>query len=131
MENSESGFRGDPCQYGISNIRTDNNTTNNVYGNSNTNFANVLNSYNNNINVGISEESLRIQTWLSPLEPYRRHQDVSRRRLDGVGNWVLQRDEFELWSKSLDRTVNSTLLCYGGQGVGETYIRCKSIPQKP
>ena len=91
----------------------------------------LLSAGYNNINVGISEESLRIQTWLSPLEPYRRHQDVSRRRLDGVGDWVLQRDEFESWRKSLDRSMNSTLLCYGGQGVGKTYIRYKSIHQKP
>jgi len=113
----------DPCQYGISNTRTDNNTSNSIHGNSNQNIGNVLNSYNHTINVGVSEESLRIQAWLSPLEPHARHQDVGNRRLDGVGDWVLRRDEFESWSKSQDSSVNSTLLCCGGQGTGKTYIR--------
>ena len=125
MGNRESSLSSDPFQnsIGISHPRTDNRTTNNVHGNSNTNFANVLNSYNNTINVGVSEESLRIQTWLSPLEPHARHQDVRSRRLDGVGDWVLQKDEFESWCKSQDGSANPTLLCYGGQGAGKTYIR--------
>ena len=112
-----------PCQYGISQNRIDNNTTNNVYGSSNTNFANVSNSYNHTINVGVSEESLRIQAWLSPLEPHARHQDVRNRRLDGVGDWVLRRNEFESWHKGQDSSADPTLLCYGGEGAGKTYIR--------
>jgi len=113
----------DPCQYGISNTRTDNNTSNSIHGHSNQNIGNVLNSYNHTINVGIGEESLRIQTWLSPLEPHARHQDVRNRRLDGVGDWVLEKDEFESWRKSQDGSVNRTVLCYGDQGAGKTYIR--------
>ena len=126
-----SSLTRDPFQYGISHTRTDNNTTHNVHGSSNTNFANVSNSYNNTINVGVDEESLRIQAWLSPLEPYARHQDVSNRRLDGVGDWVFQKNEFESWHGSQDSSVNPTLLCYGGQGVGKTYIRYQSISQTP
>ena len=100
----------DPYQYGISHNRTDNNFTNNVHGSSNTNFANVSNSYNHTINVGLSEESARIQAWLSPLEPHARHQDVRNRRLDGVGDWVLQKNEFESWRESEESSVNRTLL---------------------
>jgi len=118
-----SSLTRDPCQYGISHTRTDNNTTNNVHGSSNTNFANVSNSYNNTINVGASEESSKIQAWLSPLDPHARHQDVRSLRLDGVGDWVLRKNEFESWHKSQDGSVNPTLLCYGGQGAGKTYIR--------
>jgi len=113
----------DPCQYGISNTRTNNNTSNRIHGNANQNIGNVLNSYNNTITVGISEEASRIQRWLSPLEPHARHQDVRNRRLDGVGNWVLGEDEFESWRKSQDSSANRTLLCYGDQGAGKTYIR--------
>jgi len=87
----------DPYQYGISNIRTDNNTSNSIHGDSNQNIGNVLNNYNNTINVGISEELLRIQAWLSPLEPHARHQDVRNRRLDGVGDWILEKNEFGSW----------------------------------
>ena len=123
MGNSESSLSSDPCQNSISHTHTDNKTTNNVHGNSNTNFANVSNSYNNTINVGVSEESAKIQAWLSPLKPHARHQDVRSRRLDGVGDWVLQKNEFESWHKIQDSSVNPTLLCYGGQGAGKTYIR--------
>ena len=122
-ESGGSSLTRDPSQYGISHTHADNNTTNNVHGSSNTNFANVSNSYNNTINVGVSEESAKIQAWLSPLEPHARHQDVRSRRLDGVGDWVLQKNEFESWHKIQDSSVNPTLLFYGGQGVGKTYIR--------
>ena len=120
----------DPYPYEISHIHTDNNTTNNVHGSLNTNFANVSNSYNHTINVGVSEESARIQAWLSPLEPHARHQDVRNRRLDGVGEWVLRKNEFESWLKSQDSSVNRTLLCYGDQGAGKTYIRYMCIPNR-
>ena len=120
-----SGPTSGPYQYGISN------TTNNVHGSSNTNFANVSNSYNHTINLGVSEDSARIQEWLSPLEPRARHQDVRNRRLDGVGEWVLQKNEFESWRESQDSAVNRTLLCYGDQGAGKTYIRYKNIAQGP
>ena len=111
-----------PLEYRISNTGTDHRVANSIYGNSNTGVGNVSNSYNT-INVGMDEESLRIQEWLSPLEPYKRHQDVRNRRLDGVGEWVLRRSEFESWRKGQEGSVNLTLLCYGGQGVGKTYIR--------
>ena len=111
-----------PWEYLISNTSTDHRMTNNIHGNSNTGVGNVLNSHNT-INVGMDEESLRVQEWLSPLEPYKRHLDVSNRRLDGVGEWVLRRREFKSWCNSQEGAVNRTLLCYGGQGVGKTYIR--------
>ena len=100
-----------------------------IHGGSSTNVGNVLKSYNNTINVGM-DESLRIKAWLSPPELYKRHQDVRNYRLNEVGEWVLRRREFESWRKSGDGSVNRTLLCYGGQGVGRTYIRYKSILQK-
>jgi len=109
------------------NTHTDHRMTNTIHGDSNSNVGNVSNSYNNTINVTIEEESLQIQEWLSPLEPRKRHQDVRNRRLAGVGEWVLQRSEFESWCGGQDGSVNPTLLCYGGQGVGKTYIRYKCI----
>ena len=133
MSTSPTGNGGSSAhsswQYGIPNIRTDHRMTNSIHGDSNTNVGNVSNSYNT-VNVRIDEESLQIQAWLSPLEPHKRHQDVRNRRLDGVGEWVLRRNEFESWYKGQDGSVNPTLLCYGGQGVGKTYIRYKSIPWK-
>ena len=112
-----------PCQHGMSNTRTDHRMTNTNYGHSNSNVGNFSYSYNNTINVGMEERSSRIQEWLSPLEPHKRHRDVRNSRLKGVGEWVLRRSEFESWCKRQDESVNPTLLCYGGQGVGKTYIR--------
>jgi len=98
-----------------------------VTGHFNTNVGNVANSFNTNINthisVGVDQESFWIQTWLSPLEPHKRHDYVSRQRQDGIGDWVIGKSEFESWSKGQDGAVNPTLLCYGDPGVGKTYIR--------
>ena len=73
--------------------------------------------------MGADDESLRIQAWLSPLKPDIRHQYVREGRLAGVGDWVLRRDEFESWCRGQDGSGDPTLLCYGGQGVGKTFIR--------
>ena len=120
----------DPRQYAISNTRSDHNITNNIHGDSNTNVGNVSNSYNTTINVGVDTESGLIQAWLSPLEPDIRHRDVSNSRLDGIGDWVLQRNEFESWYGSQGGSKDPTLLCYGGQGVGKTFIRYYGILRK-
>ena len=117
-----SSLSGDSLQHGIPHTRTDHNVSNIIYGNSNENVGNVLNSYNT-VNVGINDEHLRIQAWLSPLEPHRRHQEVRNQRLDGVGDWVLRRNEFESWLRSRDGSVSATLLCQGSQGVGKTHVR--------
>jgi len=127
--NGGSSLHG-PRQHGISNAYTSHLIAYNIHGDSNTNIGNVSNSYNNITNLGVDEESLQIQAWLSPLEPNKRHQDVRNRRLDGVGEWVLQRSEFELWRESQDDSAHRTLLCCGGPGVGKTYIRYKSILQR-
>ena len=129
-DNQGSGLNRDPHQY-VSNTRTDHNVSNTIHGHSNQNVGNMSNFYNNTINVGVNEESARIQAWLSPLEPHARHQDVRNRRLDGVGDWVLQKNEFESWRESQDSSVNRIILCYGNQGAGKTYIRYESIFQRP
>ena len=131
-ESRRSSSSGGPYQPGTPHsTRTDTNTTNTVHGNSNTgtDFVNVLNGYNRIIGMGVNEESMRIQEWLSPLEPNTKHEDVSNRRLDGVGDWVLRKTEFESWCPGPDGSVN-LMLCHGGQGVGKTYIRFKSLLQK-
>ena len=116
----------DHRRYDVLNTRNDHNLTNSIHGDSNTNVGNVSHSYNT-INLGWDEESLRIQAWLSPLEPDLRHRGVSNRRLDGVGDWVLQMNEFESWRGCQNGSGDPTLLCYGGQGVGKTFIRYYGI----
>ena len=73
--------------------------------------------------MGVDEQSSRVQAWLSPLEPDIRHRAVNKGRMEGVGDWVLHRNEFESWYGSQDGSGDPTLLCYGGQGVGKTFIR--------
>ena len=122
MRNGGSSLSDNPSQSSIFNTCTDHNLTNDIQGDSNKNVGNVSNSYNT-INLGADDESSRIQAWLSPLEPEIRHRYVRNHRLDGIGDWVLQRDEFEAWCRSQDSSGDPTLLCYGGQGVGKTFIR--------
>ena len=119
-----SSLRADPQHSGISNTRTYN-----IHDNSYSNVGNVSNSYITN-KAGVDEESLRIHAWLSPLEPDIRHRAVSNHRLDGIGDWVLQSDEFKSWRRGRDGSGDSTLLCYGGQGVGKTFIRYHTILRK-
>ena len=46
---------------------------------------------------------------------------MRNRRLDGVGEWVLQKNEFESWRKSQDGLGSPTLVCYGDQGRKDVY----------
>ena len=80
---------------------------------------NVINSYNNTS----VDEKPQILQWLSPLEPRVRHQDVRTSRLDGVGEWLLQSDEFIDWRDGKGESDRATLFCSGAPGVGKTYLR--------
>ena len=95
-----------------------------VTGNTNS-FNNNNNSLNSIVNfiTGIDEEGRQILQWLSPLEPQQRHQGVRTDRLDGVGNWVLETNEFRKWRDAGDGCVEPVLFCYGNPGVGKTYAR--------
>jgi len=86
---------------------------------------NSFNSQTNYVSVtaGPDAERDQILQWLSPLEPQQRHQGVRTDRLDGVGNWVLETNEFRKWCDAEDGCVSPVLFCYGSPGVGKTYLR--------
>ena len=94
-------------------------------------FSNNINSLNTVTNNSITnnfttaDERLQILTWLSPLEPRLRHQDIRDRRVENVGEWLLQAEEFRSWQANTGRgeSDNAVLFCYGDPGVGKTYIR--------
>ena len=90
----------------------------------NVNSFNALN-YNNiiNINAGPGDERNQIMQWLLPLGPQKRHEDVRTDRLDSVGTWVLETNEFRKWCDMEDGCVEPVLFCYGNPGVGKTYLR--------
>ena len=117
-----SSLGGNPHPYGIPNTCAEPKMINNLYGHSNTNVGNVSNIYNKIVNVGVDEGSLRIRALLPPLETHGGNQDVRNHRLDGVGDWFLQRNGLDSWHNGQDCSVNPTLLFYGGQGVGNTCI---------
>ena len=95
-----------------------------LFGCGNVDFGNVTNSYNKAITVNkADDEGNQIKRWLSPQEPRYRHQSVQTGRVDGVGGWFLERDEFRGWSGSEGIPEKAGLFCYGDPGVGKTHIR--------
>ena len=94
----------------------------------NVNCGNVKDSYNNtwnNCEISVTDEKRQIQEWLSPLAPRKRHRDVRASQVEGVGDWVLQTDEFVNWHTGEDGVVSPVLFCYGDPGVGKTHLRYK------
>jgi len=68
---------------------------------------------------------LGLVAWLSPLDPKSRHRDIQDHRVEGVGEWLLQTEEFRSWQAGSrgGGSDNAVLFCYGDPGVGKTYIR--------
>jgi len=102
------------------------NSFNNTSSLNNTNSFNVTDSYNKVLNnYTVVDDRSQILTWLSPLEPRLRHRDIQESRIENVGEWVLETEEFKSWyaSSGGSGSDNAVLFCYGGPGVGKTYIR--------
>jgi len=85
------------------------------------------NSYNNNVQnyYTVADDRSQLLTWLSPLEPSLRHRDVRERRVNDVGEWLIQGEEFRRWCGMSgevegDREV---LFCCRDPGVEKTFIR--------
>jgi len=89
-------------------------------------FNNNINSFNTIVNgVSSADSKAEILEWLSPLEPQTRHHDIRADRVEGVGDWLLQTEEYQNWFNGIrgGKLNNSSLFCYGDPGVGKTYIR--------
>ena len=74
---------------------------------------------------GVADDRSQLLNWLSPLEPKLRHRDIQERRVDNVGEWLIQTEEFRNWSNGSGEGEggNGVLFCYGDPGVGKTFIR--------
>jgi len=101
----------------------------NQYLSKNTNSFNVSRTYNQiNAHVVVhptitTGERLQILTWLSPLEPWKRHHDVATNRFAGIGEWFLKATKFQAWRSKRDNDlVDPALFCYGAPGAGKTFI---------
>jgi len=93
----------------------------NTFNNS-TNCQNTTNSYNTTSTVWnhctVADDLSPFLTWLSPLDPGLRHWDVQERRVNGVGEWLIQTPEFRKWC-GLDgegEGDEAVLFCYGNPG---------------
>ena len=89
------------------------------------NCGNVRNSNNNKwnyYNISVDEKRAVLE-WLSPLEPHERHQAIGMDRMPGVGDWLLNTNEFTQWNQGGERDAKPMLFCYGDPGVGKTYLR--------
>jgi len=93
----------------------------------NSNCFNNTNSFNNvwNNNYTVANDRSALLTWLSHLEPRLRHRDIQERRAENVGEWFLQTEEFRTWHDGSGESEGdeAVLFCYGGPGVGKTFIR--------
>jgi len=81
--------------------------------------------YNGWKNCSDADDRSQILAWLSPLEPRAQHREIQERRVDDVGEWLIQTEEFRRWC-GLDgesEDDNAVLFCYGDPGVGKTFIR--------
>jgi len=90
------------------------------------NFSNNTNSLNTIVNnVSAADDRSEILTWLSPLEPRLRHKDIQESRVENVGEWVFETEEFKSWYAGSGGSGcdNAVLFCYGAPGVGKTFIR--------
>jgi len=92
-------------------------------------FSNNNNSFNNanvsnTFNYTSSDERSEILAWLSPLEPRVRHRDIGARRIDSIGAWLLETEEFKCWynGNREDASYRPTLFCNGNPGAGKSYI---------
>jgi len=88
-------------------------------------FSNNINSLNTVNNFTVADDRSNILAWLSPLEPRLRHQDIQDSRVENIGEWLLQTEEFKNWCASIGggESDNAVLFCYGDPGAGKTYIR--------
>jgi len=78
----------------------------------------------NSFNTTAPDDRSEILAWLSPLEPRVRHRDIGARRVDSIGAWLLETEEFKFWHNGNrgDGSYHPTLFCDGNPGVGKSYI---------
>ncbi|KAF8217315.1 hypothetical protein K438DRAFT_1954163 [Mycena galopus ATCC 62051] len=68
-------------------------------------------------------ERTRIIEWLSPINFFPRHADISRARQAGTGGWLLANPLFKQWESGSGRT----LWCWGIPGAGKTVLASKVV----
>ena len=80
-------------------------------------------------NSTVPDDRSRLLAMLSPLEHGLQHAEIQESRVKGVGEWLVQTEEFRRWNglEGEDRGDEAVLFCYGGPGVGKTFIRYQAV----
>ena len=93
--------------------------------NDSTKFSNDGNAFDVWNSDTITDGRSQLLTWLSPLDPGLRHWEIQERRVNDVGEWFLETEEFSRWYASSEGGAgeNAVLFGYGDPGVGKTFIR--------
>ncbi|KAJ7154132.1 hypothetical protein C8R46DRAFT_837734, partial [Mycena filopes] len=60
----------------------------------------------------------KIIEWLSPINFFKQHQDISITCQEGTGTWFLKHPQFRKWKEGLGKT----LWCHGIPGAGKTVL---------
>ena len=73
----------------------------------------------------MADERAEILALLSPLDPQMQHKKLQSMRVDTVGDWFLETEEFRSWYDGSGNggSDNAALFCSGDSGVGKTFIR--------
>ena len=83
------------------------------------------NSFNTTIfNYTTADEKSEIMAWLPPPEPQVRHREIGSQRIDTIGAWLLETEEFKRWysGNGEDGPHYPTPFCEGNPGAGKSYI---------
>ncbi|KAI5816218.1 hypothetical protein BZA77DRAFT_264583, partial [Pyronema omphalodes] len=80
----------------------------------------ILSIMQNTNRIAKDQEMESLLQWISPLEPQTRHQDVRSKRLESIGNWLLESEIFQNWRDDSDGV--NIFGCYGIPGAGKTFI---------
>ena len=70
------------------------------------------------LNSRLETKEEQILDWLSSNDYSRTHHDISVRRFDGTGKWLLDCEKFQSWLNN----ANPVLLCTGSPGVGKSVL---------
>ena len=91
--------------------------------NDNTNCLNTTNSFNKVWNnCTFNDDPSQLLTWLSPLDPSLRHCDIRERRVNDIGGWLMQTEEFRRWGifGGDGQGHEPVLFCYGDRSEEHT-----------
>lgn len=103
---------------------------NNIQSGDNQKMSQSFSNNNNSINIAnifhytAPDDESEILEWLSLLDPRARHREIGVQRVDGIGAWLLETEEFRGWRNSSreEESNHATLFCDGSLGVGKSYI---------